>query len=234
MKALIIHAHPEKQSFNSAMAQTAQQELEQKGYDVVVSDLYAMSFNPVASEDDFKTRKNSDYLVYALEQRFNFKNDGLDNQIKTELDKLMAADLVIFNFPLFWFSVPAILKGWIDRVLVSGVCYGGMRFYNQGGLSGKKAMVALTLGGREHMFGENAIHGELINGMLRPLLQGTLAYTGMDVLPPFIGYHIPYITQEAREGIMQNYRQYLQNIEQLIPLEFPKIEDFDERLYPKV
>ncbi|WP_260442507.1 NAD(P)H-dependent oxidoreductase, partial [Pseudomonas aeruginosa] len=42
-----------------------------------------------------------------------------------------------------------ILKGWFDRVLVSGVCYGGKRFYDQGGLAGKKALVSLTLGGRQ-------------------------------------------------------------------------------------
>jgi NAD(P)H dehydrogenase (quinone) len=94
-------------------------------------------------------------------------------------------------------------------VLISGVCYGGMRFYDQGGLKGKKALVTLTLGGREHMFGQNAIHGELVDGMLRPLLRGTLAYVGLEVLPPFIGYHVPYIKPEAREQILVDYKNYL-------------------------
>ena len=82
----------------------------------------------------------------------------LTDRIQQELDKLLWADLLIFNFPIYWFSTPAILKGWIDRVLVCGICYGGKRFYDQGGLSGKKALVTVTLGGREHMFGEEAIH----------------------------------------------------------------------------
>jgi putative NADPH-quinone reductase len=55
---------------------------------------------------------------------------------------LLKADLVIFNFSIYWFSMPVIMKGWIDRVLVSGVCYGGKRFYDQGGLAGKKSMLA--------------------------------------------------------------------------------------------
>lgn len=79
-----------------------------------------------------------------------------------------------------------------------GVCYGGKRFYDQGGLAGKKALVTVTLGGREHMFGEGAIHGPL-EDMLRPILRGTLAYVGFEVLPPFVAWHVPYISAEARQ-----------------------------------
>lgn len=232
MNVLIVHAHPEPQSFTTAMKDLAVQELTHAGHQVEVSDLYAMNFNPVASAADFGSRKNPDYLVYALEQRINYENQTIAPDIAAEIEKLVAADLVIFSFPLYWFSVPAILKGWIDRVLVSGLTYGGKRFYDQGGLKGKKALLSFTLGGREHMFGADAIHGE-IETMLRPLLRGTLYYTGMDVLPPFIGYHVPYISLEARQQVLQDYKQYLQNLDQLQPLEFPTLDQFDEKLYPK-
>lgn len=232
MNVLIVHAHPEPQSFTTAMKDLAVQELGNAGHQVQVSDLYAINFNPVASAADFGQRKNPDYLVYALEQRINYENQTIAPDIAAEIDKLVAADLVIFSFPLYWFSVPAILKGWIDRVLVSGLTYGGKRFYDQGGLKGKKALLSFTLGGREHMFGPAAIHGE-IQTMLRPLLRGTLYYVGMQVLPPFIGYHVPYISPEARQQILQDYKQYLQNLDQLQPLEFPTLDQFDERLYPK-
>ena len=162
-----------------------------------VSDLYAMNWNPVASAADFAERADPDYLVYALEQRESVKRQSLAADIQAELDKLLWADLLILNFPIYWFSVPAILKGWFDRVLVSGVCYGGKRFYDQGGLAGKKALVSLTLGGRQHMFGEGAIHGPL-EDMRRPILRGTLAYVGMQVLEPFVARHVPYISEEAR------------------------------------
>ena len=99
-----------------------------------------------------------------------------------ELDKLLWADLLILNFPLFWCSVPAMLKGWIDRVLVSGTCYGGLRFYDRGGLAGKRALLSFSLGGQQHMFAdEAAVHGAW-EPMLRPLQRGTLAYVGMQVL----------------------------------------------------
>ena len=228
MQVLIVHAHPEPQSFCSAMKDLAVATLQQAGHSVRVSDLYAMNWNPVASAADFTERANPDDLVYALEQREGVKGGQLAADIQAELDKLLWADLLILNFPLYWFSVPAMLKGWIDRVLISGVCYGGRRVYDQGGLKGKKAALSFTLGGREHMFGPEAIHGEL-DVMLRPLLRGTLAYVGMDVLPFFPGYHVPYLTPEARQQVMQDYRGWLAQLETATPLVFPSLADFDER-----
>ncbi|MCY1345073.1 Glutathione-regulated potassium-efflux system ancillary protein KefF [compost metagenome] len=231
MNVLIVHAHPEPQSFTSALRDLAVETLQGQGHQVQVSDLYAMNWNPVASAADFSERANPDYLVYALEQREGVKAGNIAPDIQRELDKLLWADLLILNFPLYWFSVPAILKGWIDRVLVSGVCYGGKRFYDQGGLAGKKALVTLTLGGREHMFGEGAIHGPL-EDMLRPLLRGTLAYVGMDVLPPFVAWHVPYISNDARQDFLRGYQARLEQLEQDAPLAFPRLEQFDDRLYP--
>lgn len=231
MKILIVHAHPEPQSFSSALRDLALETLQGQGHQVQQSDLYALDWNPVASAADFVERTNPDYLVYALEQREGVKAGNIAPDIQRELDKLLWADLLILNFPLYWFSVPAILKGWIDRVLVSGVCYGGKRFYDQGGLAGKKALVSLTLGGREHMFGEGAIHGPL-EDMLRPLLRGTLAYVGLEVLPPFVAWHVPYISNEARQDFLRSYQARLQGLEGEVPLEFPRLEQFDERLYP--
>ncbi|KJH77644.1 MULTISPECIES: NAD(P)H-dependent oxidoreductase [unclassified Pseudomonas] len=231
MKVLIVHAHPEPNSFTAALRDQAVATLQAQGHEVKVSDLYAMNWNPVASADDFSSRDNPDYLVYALEQRLGVKSQSLAPDIQQELDKLLWADLLILNFPIFWFSAPAMLKGWIDRVLVSGVCYGGKRFYDQGGLSGKKALVTVTLGGREHMFGEGAIHGPL-QDMLRPILRGTLAYVGFDVLQPFVAWHVPYISDEARKGLLHDYQQRLEHLSDEQPLTFPRLAQFDEALYP--
>jgi NAD(P)H dehydrogenase (quinone) len=231
MNVLIVHAHPEPKSFTAALRDQAVETLQAQGHQVRVSDLYAMQWNPVASAEDFCLRENPEYLVYALEQRRNSKEQTLAADIQQELDKLLWADLLILNFPIYWFSTPAILKGWIDRVLVSGICYGGKRFYDQGGLSGKKALVAVTLGGREHMFGEDAIHGPL-EDMLRPLLRGTLAYVGLEVLPPFVGWHVPYINDSARQHLLESYRQRLQNIGDDQPMVYPRLDQFDDRLYP--
>ncbi|HEX5356511.1 MAG TPA: NAD(P)H-dependent oxidoreductase [Aquabacterium sp.] len=220
MKALIVHAHPEPRSFSTALMSTAVEELRHQGHEVQVSDLYAMGFNPVASSADFNQRANPDYCVYALEQRHGVDTGTLAADIQAELDKLLWCDLLILNFPLFWCSTPAIMKGWIDRVLVSGKVYGGKRFYSQGGLKGKRALVSLTLGGQEHMFAADGVHGPM-KDMLKHLLQGTLAYTGMDVLPPFIGWHIPYITQDARRTYLESWRTRLQSLEEEAALAYP-------------
>src|SRR5690606_35403086 len=175
MNVLIVHAHPEPQSFCTAMKDLAVATLSGAGHAVQVSDLYAMNWNPVASAADFPQRSSPDYLVYALEQREAVKAGTLAADIAAELDKLLWADLLILNFPLFWCSVPAMLKGWIDRVLVSGICYGGLRFYDRGGLAGKRALLSFSLGGQRHMFeDEAAVHGDW-EPMLRPLQRGTLA-----------------------------------------------------------
>jgi NAD(P)H dehydrogenase (quinone) len=232
MNVLIVHAHPEPKSFTTAMKDAAVEELTARGHSVQVSDLYAMNFEPVARAADFSRRKNPDYLVYALEQRHAHESESLPTDIAAELAKVMVADLIILSFPMFWFSVPAMLKGWIDRVLISGVCYGGKRFYDRGGLRGKKMLASFTLGGPEHMFGPEAIHGE-IAAMLRPLLQGTFYYVGCSVLPPFVAWHVPYVTDDVRKAYLDDYRQYLATIETVEPLEFPRLDSFDERFRPR-
>lgn len=228
MNVLIVHAHPEPKSFTTALKDAAVEELSARGHSVQVSDLYAMDFQPVARASDFSQRQNPDYLVYALEQRHAHASGGLACDIAAELDKLLRADLIILSFPLFWFSVPAMLKGWIDRVLISGVCYGGKRFYDRGGLRGKRMLAAFTLGGPEHMFGPDAVHGE-IDVLLRPLLRGTFHYVGCDVLPPYIAWHVPYVKDEVRKTYLGDYRNYLANIETLRPLQFASLDSFDER-----
>lgn len=231
MNVLIVHAHPEPKSFTTAMKDAAVAELTALGHGVEVSDLYAMRFDPIAKADDFSARRNSAYLVYALEQRHAHETESLAADIRAEIDKLMRTDLIILSFPMFWFSVPAILKGWIDRVLISGLCYGGKRFYDRGGLRGKRMLAAFTLGGSEHMFGPDAVHGE-IEIMLRPILRGTFYYVGCDVLPPFIAWHVPYVSADARSSYLTAYREHLRRLDEMRPLPFPSLDRFDERLNP--
>ena len=230
-KVFIVSAHPEPQSFSAAMARTAADVFRAQGAQVRQSDLYAMGFNPVAGATDFGSRRDSAYLNYPLEQRFNAGQATLAPDIVTELDGLRWCDLLILNFPIWWCSVPAILKGWIDRVLVSGECYGGTRFYDRGGLVGKRAMLAFSIGAQPHMFAADGVHGDL-EAMLRPLQRGTLAYVGFTVLPPFAAWHIPYITPAAREEMMVRYRDHLLGLDTLTPLAMPSLTAFDSRLHP--
>src|SRR5699024_7152849 len=104
--------------------------------------------------------------------------------------KLSRADAVIVQFPLWWYGMPAILKGWFDRVFVSGFAFGknpttGMRLrYEQGPFLGKRALAAVTVGDRAASIGPRGKSGEL-GELLFGLLHGTFAYTGMSALAPW-------------------------------------------------
>ncbi len=230
MNTLIVFAHPEPQSFCAAMKNAAADVLKEEGK-VEISDLYAMRFKAVADESDFLKRENPDYFNYALEQRFAQKNGTLSPDIVAELEKIERADFLLFIFPLYWYSVPAILKGYFDRVFVSGKAYGGKRIYNKGGFFGKRAMLAFSLGGHKGLFGEKGIHGE-IKTLLKPILQGTLGYVGLDVLEPFVAYHIPYLSFEERQNILQHWQHYLNHLNEQIILPKPDLNLFDEKLNP--
>jgi NAD(P)H dehydrogenase (quinone) len=229
MNVLIVHAHPEPMSFTASLRTTAVEMPTAAGHQVEVSDLYALSFNAVASHGDFESRHDPDYLVYAFEQRSGMKDGTLSQDIRGEIEKVLRCDLLLLTFPIFWFSVPAILKGWIDRVFVSGTFYGGRRIYDRGGMVGKKALVCATLGGRLHMVSDGGIHGDLAL-MLRPLLQGTLGYVGFEVLQPFFGYHVPYLDLAGRTGLLDNWKAVLAGLDSRPSLSMPSLNDYDDTL----
>lgn len=231
MNVLLVHAHPEPRSFCAAMKDRAVAVLRGRGHAVSVSDLYATRFDPVAKAEDFVSRRDPDYLNYALEQRHAFETGTLAPDIEAELEKLRSADLLILCFPLWWFSVPAILKGWIDRVFLSGPLYGGRRFYDRGGLVGKRATCLIAAGSRAHMLEEGGIHGPL-EIMLCHLLQGTLGYVGYAVLPPFVAWHVPYVEPAIREGYLDELERYLNRLDTLEPLPMPSLDDFDPEMRP--
>ena len=146
---------------------------------------------------------------------------------------MLVADLVAFTLPIFWYISPAILKGWIDRVLLSGVFYGGRRIYGSGGLSGKRAFVAMSLGGRDHMFGKDAIHGELALGMMKHFFQGTLGYVGLGVHEPFVAYHVPYVDEASRKDMLSDLSNTVLNLEDRPVIAMPDLSQFDERFARK-
>ncbi|HIC81974.1 MAG TPA: flavodoxin family protein [Kiloniellaceae bacterium] len=233
MRVHLVHAHPEPQSFVAAMETVTRQTLRKQGHRVTRSDLYAMGFNAVASAADFRSPANPDRLVYALEQRQAAQAGTLASDIAREVERVLAADLLAFTFPVFWFGTPAILKGWIERIFLSGLFYGGRRLYGRGGLAGKRAFVACSLGGRAQMFGPGAIHGELEGGMMRHFFQGTLGYVGLAVHRPFVAYHVPYLDEATRGGILEDLAACVDTLDARPFLPMPDLADYDDRLAPR-
>jgi NAD(P)H dehydrogenase (quinone) len=228
MNILIVYAHQEPKSFNAAMKETAVAVLAAAGHQVIVSDLYEMQFKATADRADFARLGNPDYFKYQIEQNIAYDHGMLAEDIHIEQEKLQWADFVIFQFPLWWFSVPAILKGWIDRVFCTGFAYGGAhKFYDQGGLVGRKAMLSLTTGGPGSMYSPTGLNGD-IEKILYPIQHGMLYFVGMQVLPPFIAWSPARVSPEQREHYLLQYTQRLQTLETTPPLAYPPLEAYDE------
>ena len=233
MNVFILYAHPEpKHSFNAALLKTSIETLEAEGHQVKVSDLYDMGFNPVASADDFQTRRFPDRLQYDREQKHALAHDALSPDVVAEIEKVQWCDLLILQFPLYWFSMPAIMKGWFDRVFVNSLIYGKGKRYETGGLKGRKAMVCLTAGAYENMFRSNGLLGDL-EVALWPIHNGTLFYTGFEVLPPFAAWSPVHSGQEACDQYLADYADRLKNLDNLEPLSFHPQTDFDESFQMK-
>uniref|UniRef100_A0A4X1SQL2 N-ribosyldihydronicotinamide:quinone dehydrogenase 2 n=1 Tax=Sus scrofa TaxID=9823 RepID=A0A4X1SQL2_PIG len=132
-KVLIVYAHQEPRSFNGSLKDVAVAELSRQGCRVTVSDLYAMGFEPSATRKDVTgALSNPSFFNYGVESHEAYRRKALSSDIVEEQKKLQEADLVIFQFPLYWFSVPAILKGWMDRVLCQGFAFDFPGFYDDG------------------------------------------------------------------------------------------------------
>ncbi|HEY9238457.1 MAG TPA: NAD(P)H-dependent oxidoreductase, partial [Burkholderiaceae bacterium] len=225
MNVLIVYAHPEPHSFNRAMLDAATETLQSCGHRVTVSDLYAMKFNPVADAADFTERRFPDALQYDREQKHATEHSLYAPDIQAEIDKLLACDLLLLQFPLWWFSVPAILKGWIDRVFVNGLVYGKGRRFDAGGMRGKRALVSITTACFPEMVEPDGLLAHLdIN--LWHLQHGTLAYAGFDVLEPAAAWSIHYTDDARRRGYLDAWRERLRQIEAEAPKPMHVLADF--------
>lgn len=189
---LLVHAHPDRQSLTHQLATTAVQTLTGLGHKVLETDLYAARWKAVFDGDDFLAPRDPDQLSFVRESGHAFATGTQTADVVAEQDKLLAADAVVFQFPLWWFSVPAILKGWFDRVYAYGFAYGyrgagNTHRYGEGALAGKRAMLSVTVGGPAADYGPRGINGPLEH-VLFPITHGALFFPGMDVLPTYAFY----------------------------------------------
>ncbi|MBP6962464.1 NAD(P)H-dependent oxidoreductase [Candidatus Saccharibacteria bacterium] len=213
MNVLFVYAHDDPASFGAAMHNRALSFFEQKGHKAVISDLYASGFHAVAAKWDFKSLGGA-HRNYMLEQSSAVNNDGaFAEDIKSEIVKIRSADIVVFEFPLWWSSTPAVLKGWFDKVFAMGVAWDGDHRYKAGLLTGKKAMVITSAGDREQDYSPTGMHGATIIQHLYPLLHSTLAHAGFDVYRPFITTGLTTSNEEDRQKHIDKLGEYLERNE---------------------
>ena len=210
MKVLIVLAHPERQSFNAAMFQLTIKTLEENGHKVKTSDLYRMNFNPVSDRQNFKSIKDPSVFKQQAEELYATKVNGFIPELNIEQEKVAWCDLIILQFPLWWFSFPAILKGWVDRVFSMGKFYDNGQIYEAGMLKGKKALMSITAGGPEKSY--IATRYGSIDEILFPIHRGILEFVGFHVLPSEVNFSIERITDEERKVVLEKWENRLKNL----------------------
>ncbi|KAK2905998.1 NAD(P)H dehydrogenase [quinone] 1-like [Channa argus] len=226
-KVLILYAHQSSGSFNAAAKNAAVEVLTAQGCTVEVSDLYAMKFKATATVEDITGEvKNAEHFSYAEESKLAWEEGKLSADITEEQRKLSEADLIIFQFPMYWFTVPAIMKGWFDRVLTQGFAYSDEKRYSLGIFKEKRAILSFTTGSHESMFSANGINGDM-NVTLWPLQNGILHYCGFQVLAPQIFWAPARVPAETRSAMLEAWRTRLQGLLGEEPLSFTPVDCFD-------
>ncbi len=221
---LVVYAHPEPASLTRQFVRETIQIFGKQGHIVLQSDLYNMEWKAIFDESDFPCRINTDRLDFIQESGNTYATDQQSPDIATEQRKLLAADLVIFHFPLWWYGMPAILKGWIDRVYAHGFAYGykgeGNRYrYGDGIFKGKRALLSVMVGGPAEDYAPRGINGPL-DELLFPITHGTLFFPGFDVLTTHAVYGTGKIEISAAEEEFAVWRARLEHIFDEMPIPF--------------
>jgi NAD(P)H dehydrogenase (quinone) len=227
MKVLLVYAHPEPRSLNGAIRDFTVERLSAAGHTVQVSDLYAMNWKPTLDAGDSTQRRDAGRFEPSAESKHAYLNGLQRADIVREQEKLLWADAVILQFPLWWFSMPAILKGWVERVYAYGFAYGvgehsdshwGDR-YGEGTLAGKRAMLVVTTGGWASHYGPRGINGPM-EDILFPIHHGILYYPGFEVLPPYVVHRTSRVDEARFHAIRDELGQRIDTLWETPPIAF--------------
>lgn len=206
MHALWVLAHPKASSLNSRLRDVGTSTLRDRGWHVEESDLYCDGWDPILVEEG-----------------------GRD--VETEQAKLCRADLLVLQFPLWWYGMPAILKGWVDRVFQAGFAFDVIdpttrrsRKYGDGGLVGRRALAVVTAGDRSGSLEPRGISGG-IEDVLRPLLHGTFWYTGMEALRPHLIPQARGLRRDRLTDIEADLAHRLRHVMDESPLPYLPLDD---------
>jgi NAD(P)H dehydrogenase (quinone) len=184
MKYLIIFAHPNSASFSSSLVKALSEHLANKGNEVKIRNLYEIGFNTVLSADDFSS----------------FADNQTPEDIAVEQGYVKWAEHIIFAFPVWWGGMPAIMKGYIDRVLVEGFAYE----YVDEGSSGngllshlKGSMICTTgLSSEDFKDSENA---------MKVIAEKTIfGFTGIEPCKQLFYGSVPIVSDEVRKSYIEN------------------------------
>ena len=184
MKIMVVLGHPNKGSFNHAIAMTAVEALKTSRHEVMFHDLYAEGFDPVLTHEEFTAEEVSDASV------------------KAQCDEVVAADAIVMVHPCWWGQPPAMLKGWIDRVLRYGVAYTFKEENGQevgvGLLRARTALVFNTCMTTEEM--DRTHYGDPLEGLWK---NSVLGFCGVTEVHRVNFRMVQTISQAEREAMLE-------------------------------
>ncbi len=186
MKYLIIYAHPNPKSFNHAIKEIMEEKLGEAGHSFQTRDLYGIGFSPELSGNDFVAGKQGQVLA----------------DIKGEQDYIRNSDILIVIHPIWWFNMPAILKGYIDRVFSYGFAYGVNEKGPYGLLTDKKVILINTTGGTEEIYAKAGYK----EALKKTIENGIFGFCGMQVIMHRYFYAVPYVADQARQKMLEELK----------------------------
>ncbi|WP_199616444.1 NAD(P)H oxidoreductase [Paenibacillus alkalitolerans] len=173
MNVLIVASHPRTNSFTFAVADRFAQGLQDAGHRPELLDLYSIGFDPALRETD-EPSWSSSRKMYSPE-------------VEAEIARMKKHDALAYIFPIWWYTMPAMLKGYIDRVWNDGVAYGSSKLHHE-----RVLWLGLAGASREHL--EKRQYDKMLK---RQLNVGMAAYAGI----PVSKVEILYNTLDARPGL---------------------------------
>ncbi|WP_333864047.1 NAD(P)H-dependent oxidoreductase [Sphingobacterium sp.] len=180
MKHLIIYAHPNAESLNHLFKQAIEEILRRQKHEVVVRDLYQLNFDPVLSLEDMAGQRRG----------------IVSEAIRREQEYIAWAEAVTFIYPIWWTGMPAIMKGYIDRVFSYGFAYRYDNGVQKGLLAGKAAYIINSHGKSKIEYQEIGMD----NALKLTSDKGIYTYCGLDVKRHFFFDRADRVTAETIEG----------------------------------
>ena len=182
MKYLIIYTHPNPKSFNRAVKEEVESALKKQGKEFAVRDLYEIKFNSVLGGSDFA----------------GLAQGKIPEDIKREQEFIKKAGALIFINPIWWFGMPALLKGYIDRVFLRGFAYDVVDGKVKGLLSDKKVMMFNTTGGAQEDYEKFGYRLAIKTN----IELGIFEFCGMKVILHKYLFAVPTSTDEQRKEML--------------------------------
>lgn len=226
MRAYIVLAHPERRSFNAALADVYRSTFEGDGHQVRFRDLHADGFNPLLTRADFGGDRHEDLVQFPGAQSGAWSGNTTAADIVAEHDNLGWADVVVLQFPLWLYGLPAILKGWCERVLSEGVAHRPAEnvWFENGGFSDTRLLLSLTTNGRPETYTRNGRHGSL-DIILWPMTNA-LRFSGFDLVEPFVAFDVVRASDARRSEILERAAERARTVLETELMHFHALTDY--------